>query len=149
MEENFIDLCLEEARKAFKLGEIPVGCVIVKDGKLIAKAHNLTQKLKDPTAHAEMLAIKKASEKLGEKYLYGCELYVSLEPCLMCSYAMILRRVEKLIFLAQDYKHGGVISLYNLLDDVRLNHRVKWEYVPVDEAQKLLKDFFKSLRDQR
>ena len=149
LQEYFIELCLEQARKAYHLGEVPVGCVIVKDNEVIAQAHNCVEKLKDPTAHAEMLALRLASEYLGEKYLYGCHVYVSLEPCVMCSYAMVLRRVEKVIFLAQDYRHGGVMSLYNLFDDTRFNHRVRWEYMPVQEAQKLIKKFFKDLRDQR
>jgi tRNA(adenine34) deaminase len=148
-QERFIELCLEQAKKAYLLGEVPVGCVVVKDHKVIAQAHNCVEKLKDPTAHAEMLALAFASKHLGEKYLYGCHVYVSLEPCVMCAYAMILRRVEKVVFFSQDYKHGGVMSMYNLLDDVRLNHMVKWEYLPVEEAQKLMKDFFKNLRDQR
>ncbi|ADO45097.1 CMP/dCMP deaminase zinc-binding protein [Hydrogenobacter thermophilus TK-6] len=144
--EKFIELCLNLARRAYERGETPVGCVVVKDGKVIAKAHNRVEELKDPTAHAEMLALREASESMGGKYLYGCEIYVSLEPCVMCTYAMILKRVERLIFLAQDYRHGGVMSMYSLLDDMRFHHRVRWEYMPVEEAQKLLRDFFRNLR---
>ncbi len=145
-DQTYISLCLEEAKIAYEKGEVPVGCVVVKDKKVIAKAHNRVEELRDPTAHAEMLALKEASSKLGEKYLYGCRIYVSLEPCLMCTYSMVLRRVEKVIFLAQDEKHGGVMSLYNLLDDIRLNHRVKWAYTPNERSEELLKKFFKGLR---
>lgn len=144
--QTYISLCLEEAKIAYEKGEVPVGCIVVKDEKVIAKAHNRVEELKDPTAHAEMLALKEASSKLGEKYLYGCRIYVSLEPCLMCTYSMVLRRVEKVIFLAQDEKHGGVMSLYNLLDDIRLNYRVKWAYIPDERSEELLKKFFKRLR---
>ncbi len=145
-DQTYISLCLEEAKIAYEKGEVPVGCVVVKDKKVIAKAHNRVEELRDPTAHAEMLALKEASSKLGEKYLYGCRIYVSLEPCLMCTYSMVLRRVEKVIFLAQDEKHGGVMSLYNLLDDIRLNRRVKWAYTPNERSEELLKKFFKGLR---
>lgn len=144
--EEFIELCLEEAREGFYRGEVPVGCVIVKEGKVIAKAHNRVEQTKDPTAHAEMIAIKEAVQFLGSKYLYGCHVYVSLEPCPMCAYALVLARVERLIFLAPDPKYGAVMSVYNLLDEPVFNHRVKWEYIPVEEASTLLKTFFKEKR---
>lgn len=143
---EFINLCLELARKAFEKGEVPVGCVVVKDGKVIAKAHNRVEELKDPTAHAEMLALKEAMKVLRQKYLYGCEVYVSLEPCPMCSYAMVLSRVERLVFLASDEKYGAVMNRFNLLDEQAFNHGVKWEYIPVEDAGRLLKEFFKSRR---
>ena len=141
-----IKLCLEEAKKAFKKGEVPVGCVIVKEGEVIAKAHNRVEELKDPTAHAEMLALREATRITGSKFLYDCEVYVSLEPCIMCAYAMVLSRVKKVVFLAKDERHGGVISLYNIFDDIRLNHKVVWEYLPVEESRELLRNFFKELR---
>ncbi|MCS7277808.1 MAG: nucleoside deaminase [Aquificaceae bacterium] len=144
--QEFINLCLEQARTALKRGEVPVGCVIVKDGIVLAKAHNRVEELKDPTAHAEIVAIREATEKLGQKLLYGCEVYVSLEPCPMCAYAMVLARVDRLFFLALDEKAGGVMSRYNLLDEPAFNHRVRWEYIPIEEASKLLKDFFISRR---
>lgn len=146
MQES-IDLCLSLARKAYQKGEVPVGCVVVKDGRLIAKAHNRVEELKDPSAHAEMLALRQAREKLGGKYLYGCEVYVSLEPCPMCAYAMVLYRVKKLIFFAPDERYGAVMSRFNLLDEPSFNHKVLWEYLPIEEASRLLKDFFKSLRN--
>ncbi len=146
MQES-INLCLSLARKAYQKGEVPVGCVVVKDGRLIAKAHNRVEELKDPSAHAEMLALRQAREKLDSKYLYGCEVYVSLEPCPMCAYAMVLYRVKKLIFFAPDERYGAVMSRFNLLDEPSFNHKVLWEYLPIEEASRLLKDFFKSLRN--
>ena len=145
--QEIIDLCLSSARKAYQKGEVPVGCVVVKDGRLIAKTHNRVEELKDPSAHAEMLALRQAREKLGGKYLYGCEVYVSLEPCPMCAYAMVLYRVKKLIFFAPDERYGAVMSRFNLLDEPSFNHKVLWEYLPIEEASRLLKDFFKSLRN--
>jgi len=145
--ERFLRLALEEARKAFKKGEVPVGAIIVKGGEVISKAHNRIEELKDPTAHAEVLAIREACKTLNTKFLEGCELYVTLEPCVMCSYALVLARVEKVIFSALDKKHGGVVSIFNILDEPTLNHRVKWEYYPLEEASGLLSEFFRKLRN--
>lgn len=145
--QEIINLCLLSAREAYKRREVPVGCVVVKDGEVISVEHNRVEELRDPTAHAEMLALKQAVEKLGSKHLYGCEVYVSLEPCPMCAYAMILHRVKKLVFLSADEKYGAVMSRFNLLEEPSFNHRVLWEYMPVEEASRLLKDFFKSLRN--
>ncbi|MCS6997787.1 MAG: nucleoside deaminase [Aquificaceae bacterium] len=144
--QEFIELCLEEAKKGLQREEVPVGCVIVKSGRVIARAHNRVEETGDPTAHAEIIAIKEATKLLKSKYLYGCELYVSLEPCPMCAYALVLARVEKLIFLAKDEKYGAVMSLYSLLDEPTFNHEVSWEYVPVEEASQLLKSFFRKRR---
>lgn len=144
--QKFVEEALKEARKAFQKGEVPVGCVIFKENKIVARTHNLVETLKDPTAHAEILAIREATKSLGEKYLTDCEAVITLEPCVMCSYAFVLAKIKKVYFLALDEKHGGVMSLYNLLDDPLLNHRVKWEYVPVEEASLLLSEFFKKLR---
>ncbi|GAB6066109.1 nucleoside deaminase [Aquifex pyrophilus] len=146
--ERFINLALKEAERAFKEGEVPVGCVIVRNNEVISLAHNEVERRRDPTAHAEILAIKRATEKLGSKFLTGCEAFITLEPCVMCSYAFVLSRIDKITFLAPDKKHGGVMSLFNLLDDPLLNHRVKWEYYPVERASELISEFFKSLRDK-
>ncbi len=146
MEEQWIRECLRQAKKAFKAGEVPVGAVVVKGGKVIAKAHNKVESLRDPTAHAELIAIKKALRKLNQKYLYGCTMYVSLEPCAMCAYALILARIDKVVFLVQDEKAGAVISQYNLLDEPVFNHRVKWIYKPLESAKTMLKEFFERLR---
>ena len=137
---------MELAKKAYQLDEVPVGCVVIKDGKVLSKAYNMVERKKDPIAHAEILAIREASKRLGSKFLDGCEVHVTLEPCVMCSYALVLARVSKVIFYALDYRHGGVVSLYNILDDPHINHRVRWIYRPEKEAQDLIKDFFKNLR---
>lgn len=137
---------LKEARKAYELSEVPVGCVLVREGRIISRAHNRVEELGDPTAHAEMLALKEALGKLGKKWLEGCTLYVTLEPCIMCSYALVLARVREVVFGAPDERHGGVMSLYNILDDPRLNHRVRWVYLPTEECSRLLKDFFRERR---
>ncbi len=128
------------------MGEVPVGCVIIKNGQILAATHNLVQTLKDPTAHAEILAIREASSKLNEKFLLDCEVHVTIEPCIMCTYALLLARVSKIIFYAPDPKHGGVMSLYNILDDSHLNHKVKWVYKPKEEAKELMKAFFRERR---
>ncbi len=146
MREEFLREALKEAKKAFELGEVPVGCVVVKEGRIVGRAHNLVERLKDATAHAEMLAIREASRNLGSWRLSGCSVYVTLEPCIMCAYALVLSRVKEVVFSATDEKHGGVLSLYSILDDERLNHRVGWVYYPMEECAELLKDFFKGKR---
>ncbi len=146
MRELFMKEAIKEAEKAYKLSEVPVGCVLVKDEEVISRSHNRVEELKDPTAHAEMLALREAFGKLGRKWLEDCTLYVTLEPCIMCSYALVLARVREVVFGALDEKHGGVMSLYNILDDPRLNHRVRWVYLPTEECSKLLKDFFRERR---
>ncbi len=140
------ELCLELSKRAFERGEVPVACVIVKEGDILARSHNMVQELSDPTAHAEILAIKTATNRLGSKFLDGCEVFVSIEPCVMCSYALVLARVSKVTFFALDPKHGGVMSLYNIFDDPHLNHRVRWVYQPREEMAELMKEFFKGLR---
>ena len=140
-----MELALEVAKKASEMGEIPVGCVVVKEGKVVAKAHNMTKTLKDPTAHAEILAIREASSKLGR--LDDCDVFVTLEPCIMCAYALVLSRVRRVTFGAIDRRHGGVLTLYNILDDPRLNHKVRWVYEPEEECSSLLEEFYKGKRD--
>ncbi len=146
MREAFLKEALKEAERAYSLGEVPVGCVVVREGEVISRAHNLTESLKDASAHAELLALREASQKLGDWRLTECSVYVTLEPCIMCAYALVLFRVREVVFGAVDEKHGGVMSLYNLLDDDRLNHRVRWVYEPDEGCAKLLRDFFKSRR---
>ncbi|WP_457600624.1 nucleoside deaminase [Hydrogenivirga sp.] len=146
MREVFLREALIEAEKAHSHGEVPVGCVVVKNGEVIARAHNLTESMKDASAHAEMLALKEAADRLGDWRLNGCEVYVTLEPCVMCTYALVLFRVERVVFGALDEKHGGVLSLYSILDDERLNHRVRWVYEPHEDCGRLLREFFKGRR---
>ena len=145
--EKFMKTALKEAQKAYDKLEVPVGCVIVKDGKIIARAHNLKETKNDTTKHAEILAIQKASKKLNSWRLIGCELYVTLEPCSMCAGAMIQSRIQKLYFGAEDYKTGAVGSVCNLLEDYPCNHHVEVEKgILKDECEQILKNFFRDLR---
>ena len=147
MHEKYMKLALKEAWKAYDKKEIPVGAVIVKDDKVIAKAHNLKEIKNDTTKHAEMLAIQKASKKLGCWRLEDCEMYVTLEPCSMCAGALIQSRIKKVYIGTMDYKTGACGSVLNLLSDYKFNHKVEVETgVLADECEKILKDFFKELR---
>ncbi len=148
---NFMEEALEEAQKAYFLGEVPVGAVIV-DGEynIIARSHNLRETLGDPTAHAEILAIKEASKRLGDWRLSGCSLFVTLEPCIMCAGAIIQSRIDYLFFGTRDPKAGAVVSMYRILDDPRFNHRVNyWPGVLERRASMMLKSFFSGLRSKR
>ena len=143
---HFMEEAIKEAKKAFEKDEPPVGAVIVKDGDIIARGHNLRESLQDPTAHAEMLAIRAAAAKLGRWRLSDCVLYVTLEPCIMCAGAMILARLERLVYGANDPKAGAVGSLMNLVSDERLNHRIEvTSGILAAESGALLREFF-SLR---
>ncbi len=139
---------LEEAEKAFEAGEVPVGCVIVKDGKIIARGHNRREQTKSVLSHAETEAIGKACKKLNDWRLEGCSLYVTLEPCPMCAGAMILARIERLVYGAREPKFGAHVSKTNLFD-CSFNHRIEvTEGILARESEKLLKEFFHNLRDQ-
>ncbi|MGZ4208920.1 MAG: tRNA adenosine(34) deaminase TadA [Actinomycetota bacterium] len=116
---------LEEAQRAEAGGDVPIGCVIARDGEVIASAGNARERDQDPTAHAEILALRAAAATLGTWRLDGCTVYVTLEPCAMCAGAMVLARVSRLVYGATDPKAGAVRSLYNIADDPRLNHRVE------------------------
>ena len=146
----FMEEAIEEAQKAFYLGEVPVGAVIVdREYNIVARAHNLRETLGDPTAHAEILAIREASKKLGDWRLEGCSIFVTLEPCLMCAGAIIQSRLDYLFFGARDPKAGAVVSLYRVLDDPRFNHKV--HYLPgilEKRAFNMLKSFFSGLRSR-
>ena len=140
---------LKEARKALKKEEVPVGAVIVKDGEIIARAHNTKETKKDTTCHAEILAIKKASKKLNSWRLLDCEMYVTLEPCSMCAGALINSRIKKLYIGTEDSKTGACGSVLNLLEDYKFNHKIEIEkYILKEECENLLKDFFKFLRER-
>ena len=144
---NWMQRALEAARQAARADEVPVGAVVVADGKLIAAAANARQCSFDPLGHAEIIALRKAAEKLGSRYLNGCSLYVTLEPCAMCAGAIVLARIERLIYAADDPKAGACGSLYNIPQDARLNHHVAiTRGILADEAAKLLSDFFKNQR---
>lgn len=119
-----MQMALGEAEKALLAGEVPVGAVIVAGGDVLATAHNSTITLNDPSAHAEILAIRRAGERLKNYRLPGKTIYVTLEPCIMCAAAILQARIARVVFGAEDPKNGGVVSLYRILDDRRLNHRV-------------------------
>ena len=140
---------LIEAGKAFEEEETPVGAVVVVDSRIVGRGHNRIEALNDPTAHAEILAIGAACESLGEKWLYGAELYVTLEPCSMCAGAIVLARFARLIYGADDPKTGACGSLYDIPRDSRLNHTLKvTPGILSDESQELLKTFFLNLRTE-
>ncbi len=149
MEEKFMKEALKEAQKALAIEEVPVGAVIVKDGKIIARAHNTKETKKDATCHAEILAIQKACKKLGAWRLIDCEMYVTLEPCSMCAGALINSRIKKLYIGTDDNKTGACGSVLNLLEDYKFNHKIEVQkYILKDDAEKLLKEFFKFLRER-
>ena len=148
MEEKFMKMALKEAKKAYDKLEIPVGAIIVKDGKVIAKAHNLKETKYDTTKHAEILAIQKASKKLESWRLLDCEMYVTLEPCSMCAGAIINARIKKLYIGTLDTKTGAAGSVLNLFEDYPFNHKVEIEkQIMQADCEKMLKDFFKMLRE--
>ena len=150
MEEKFMKEALKEAKKAYDKLEVPVGAVIVKDGKIIARAHNLKETKFDTTKHAEILAIQKASKKLNSWRLIDCEMYVTLEPCSMCAGALINSRIKKVYIGASDQKTGAVGSVFNLLEDYTFNHKVEYKKgVLQDECESILKEFFKELRKMK
>ena len=140
-------MALAEAEKGFKKDEVPVGAVIVADGKVIARAHNLRESLVDPTAHAEILALKKAGKKLGGWRLNMATLYTTLEPCPMCAGAVVHSRIKELVYGAYDPKAGACGSIMNVVSSGHLNHRVKViSGVMKAECSEILRKFFKKLR---
>jgi len=141
----FIKQALEEAKKGFTKGEVPIGCVVVYEGKVVARAHNRVEELSDPTAHAEILAIREAAKKLGIKALRECEIYATLEPCPMCAGAIALCGFKKLYFGAYNEKHGAVVTKFFLLED----YKIPWQKLDCKECSDLLKEFFKELRSGR
>ena len=148
--EKFMKEALKEAKKAYDKLELPVGAVIVKDGKIIARAHNLKETKYDTTKHAEILAIQKASKKLETWRLLDCEMYVTLEPCSMCAGALINSRIKKLYIGTMDEKTGAAGSVLNLFEDYTFNHKVEVEKgIMKEECESLLKDFFKMLRKMK
>ena len=150
IKNKFMQEALKEAKKAFEKEEIPVGVVIVKNNKIISRGHNLKELKKDTTKHAEIIAIQKASKKLDSWRLIDCEMYVTLEPCSMCAGALINSRIKKVYIGTMDEKTGACGSVLNLLEDYKFNHKVEIEYgILQEECEKLLKDFFKVLREKR
>ncbi len=146
----YMEQALLEARKAYELDEVPIGAVVVKDGEIIGRGHNLRETCKDPTLHAEMVAIRQAAETLGGWRLTGCELYVTVEPCPMCAGAIVQARIDRLIFGAGDPKAGCAGTLYNLLQDSRFNHQVEIvKGILEEECRQIMKDFFRQKRNSK
>lgn len=146
-DRRWMRLALKEAERAFDAGEVPVGAVVVKDGLVVGRGHNQVERLLDPTAHAEMIAITAACQTLDTKFLSGCTLYVTLEPCPMCAGALVWARLSRLVFGAFDEKAGATSTLYNLVQDPRLNHQMEVvSGVEADHAAALLRSFFRAKR---
>jgi len=139
----FMEEALKEAKRAFEKGEVPVGCVVVCNEKIVSKAHNRVEELSDITAHAEILAISEASKRLGTKALRDCEIYVTLEPCPMCAGAVALAGFKKLYFGTYNKKWGAVVSRFFIPEEFK----IPWQLLRCTECEKLLKLFFKNLRN--
>ena len=147
-DSDFMQLALDQARHAWTLGEVPVGAVVVKDGEVIAVGYNQPIARHDPTAHAEIVALRAAAEKIGNYRLPGCELYVTLEPCVMCSGAMMHARLARVVYAAQDPKTGAAGSVVNLFAQEQLNHHTEvLGGVMADEASTMLRGFFAERRN--
>lgn len=146
-DEYFMQLALEEAQAAFDLGEVPIGAIVVQGDTVVARAHNLRESWHDPTAHAEVIAIQRASRALARWRLTGCTLYATIEPCPMCAGAMVLARVDRLVYGAVDPKAGAVDTLYNVGRDPRLNHQVEVVRGVLEAScAGIMQDFFRRLR---
>ena len=149
MDQRFMKLAIDQAFIAADNGDVPVGAVIVFEGRVIAKAHNQRQLLNDPTAHAEIIALTQAAEAVGNWRLNGCTIYVTLEPCPMCAGALVMARIDRLVFGCEDPKAGACGSLYNIVQDQRLNHNMDiTSGVLETECGGVLSDFFKTRRDE-
>ena len=145
--EKFMKSALREAKKAERAEEVPIGCVIVKDGKIVARAYNMRQTKRLATAHAEILAIEKACRKIKDWRLDGMEMYVTLEPCAMCAGAIANSRIKKVWFGAYEQKGGGVVSKFNILSESGLNHVTDFEGgLLEEECSNLIKEFFRARR---
>ena len=149
-DELFMREALLEAEQAALAGEVPVGALVVRDGEIISRAHNLVETMKSSSAHAEMLALAAAEEKLGAKWLTGCTVYVTLEPCSMCAGAMVLARVSRLVIGTMDPKAGACGSVLSIAANESLNHRIDITAgVLGEECSRQLKEFFRAKRDKQ
>ncbi len=148
-DEFFMKEALREAQKAFEKDEVPIGAVAVYKNQIIGRGHNQTEGLKDPTAHAELLAITAAANALSSWRLNDVEMFTTVEPCMMCAGALVLARVKRIIFGARDEKFGGCGSVFNIVNEPKLNHRIEiTEGVLSDQAASLLKNFFEKKRKE-
>jgi len=146
-DQQYMRLALEQARKAGDKGEVPVGAVVVCEGQVVGAGHNEKETLADPTAHAEIASIRLAARRLGRWRLSGCVIYVTLEPCPMCMGALLQARLDRLVFGCPDPKAGAALTLYQMANDSRLNHRIAVEPgVLGEESSLLLKEFFRNRR---
>ena len=149
-EEKFMKAAIREAKKAGKIQEVPIGCVIVSDGKIIARGYNRRNIDKNTLAHAELSAIKKASRKMGDWRLEGCTMYVTLEPCQMCAGAIVQSRMDKVVIGSMNPKAGCAGSVLNLLQIPAFNHQVELKKgVLEEECSQMLSDFFRKLRESK
>ena len=148
-DEHWMTLALQEASMAAEKGEVPVGAIVLSDGELIGQGHNLRETDQDPLAHAELIALRRAADRLGSWRLVGCTMFVTLEPCAMCAGALVNSRIEQLVFAASDPKAGYCGSLGNIAQDERLNHRVEIRRgVLQEKSTVMLKEFFAALRQR-
>lgn len=148
-DEKWMRQALVEAGLALKKNEIPIGAVVVYEDKIIGRGHNQVESLKDPTAHAEVIAIGAASSFLDSRRLSGATIYVTIEPCAMCAGAIVLSRLDRLVFGAKDPKAGACGSLYNIVQDIRLNHQVQIiPYILEQDCKQILEHFFKKIREK-
>ncbi len=148
-DERYMGVAIESAKIAEDNGDVPIGAVIVREGRIIAKAYNQREQLQDPTAHAEIIALTQAASAVENWHLEGCTIYVTLEPCCMCAGALVLSRMDRLVFGCSDPKAGACGSLYNIVTDERLNHRVEvTSGVLADQCSKQLQNFFQKKRRQ-
>ena len=146
-DERWMDHALREAEQAYKRKEVPIGALVVQNGKVIGRGYNQVETLKDPTAHAEMIAITAAATQLGNHRFDKCTLYVTLEPCAMCAGAIVLARLERVVFGASDPKAGACGTLFNIVKDKRLNHQVELVGGVLEaKCGGILKDFFSKVR---
>jgi tRNA(adenine34) deaminase len=146
-QEYYMAMALKEAAKAFEADEVPVGAIIVKDNQVLAKAHNQIKMLKDPTAHAEMIAITQAAATLENERLIDCDMYTTLEPCAMCAGALVLARIKRLFISSDDPKTGAAGSVFNIVSNDNLNHRIEVSRGALsDKSSLLMQEFFKNKR---
>ncbi len=149
-DDYYMGLALDEARKAYEIGEIPIGAVLVMNDEVVAKGHNMREIWHDATAHAEMIVIRESCQKLKRWRLTGATLYVTIEPCPMCAGALVMSRIDRLVYGSSDYKAGAVESIFNIVQNDALNHSmVVASGVRSDECAEIMRDFFRSRRKNK
>ena len=141
---------MDEARKAYNIGEIPIGAVLIMDGQVVASGHNMREIWHDATAHAEVIVIREACQKLGRWRLSGATLYVTIEPCPMCAGALVMSRIDRLVYGSSDYKAGAVESIFNIVQNDALNHSMAVASgIRSDECAEIMRDFFRIRRKNK